>query len=552
LGGAAHGAHDFVEINPRRRERAPNQRYAEKMPSYDEIDLTPFERRLVLRRLQSEDYESVVALQKRCFPQMKPWLREQFDSQLRIFPEGQICIELDGRIVASAASLIVDSAEYSEWADWMKISGSGFIKNHDESGDTLYGIEIQVDPEYRGMRLARRLYSERKNLCRARNIASMMIGGRIPGYAKLAAEMTPQEYVRAVIDKKLYDPVLTTQLANGFVLKEIVPDYLPSDEDSAGFATCLEWPNLDYVPKRHHRHRRAVANVRLGLVQYQMRAIESWEEFARQCRFFVDVAADYQTDIVVFPELFTVQLLSLVKAVDPATSARRLADLTPEFIRLFGELSVKYAVNIVAGSQFTVEAGNLYNVSFLFRRDGSIGRQYKIHVTPNERRWWGLCGGDRMEVFDTDRGKVAILICYDVEFPELARFAVSRGAQILLVPFNTSDREGYLRVRACAQARCIENHAYAALAGCVGNLPFVENADIHYAQSVILSPSDVGFSRDGIGVEASANIETVVVHDVDTERLRRHRAAGTVQNWNDRRTDLYRVLWKGEGEPHEI
>jgi predicted amidohydrolase len=292
--------------------------------------------------------------------------------------------------------------------------------------------------------------------------------------------------------------------------------------------------------------------VRLGLVQYQMRPIEAWDEFARQCRFFVDVAADYHTDIVLFPELFTTQLLSLVEAKDPASSARRLAELTPEYIRLFGELAVKYAVNIVAGSQFTVEADNLYNVSFFFRRDGSIGKQYKLHITPNERHWWGLCGGDRVEVFDTDRGKVAILICYDVEFPELAREAVSRGAQILLVPFNTSDREGYQRVRVCAQARCIENHVFAALSGCVGNLPFVENADIHYAQSVVLTPSDVGFAREGLAVEASPNIETVVVHDVDTERLRRHRIAGTVQNWNDRRTDLYRVLWKGDPEPHEI
>jgi predicted amidohydrolase len=283
-----------------------------------------------------------------------------------------------------------------------------------------------------------------------------------------------------------------------------------------------------------------------------MRAIESWEEFAKQCRFFVDVAADHQADILVLPELFTTQLLSVVSARDPAAAARRLAELTPEYIRLFGELSVKYAVNIVAGSQLTVENDDLYNVSFLFRRDGSIDRQYKLHPTPNERRWWGLKGGDRLEVFDTDRGKVAILICYDVEFPELARVAVSRGAQILLVPFNTSDREGYQRVRVCSQARCVENHVYVALAGCVGNLPFVENADIHYAQSAIFTPSDLGFARDGIAIEASPNIETVIVHDLDTEKLRRHRATGTVQNWNDRRTDLYRVVWTEDGKKDEI
>ncbi len=516
------------------------------------LDLATFERRLLLRPLTPADYEAVVDLQKRCFSRMRPWMREQFESQIRIFPEGQKCIELDGRIVASSSSLIVDFGDYSEWANWAKISGGGFIDNHDPQGDTLYGIEIMVDPEFRGMRLARRLYDERKRLCRQKNLARMMVGGRIPGYSAHRERMTPQEYVRAVMDKKLRDPVLTAQLANGFVLKEIVPDYLPNDEDSAGHATCLEWPNLDYVPPRHHRERRSVAIVRVALVQYQMRPIGSWDEFAQQCSFFVDVGADHHADILVLPELFTLQLLSLIDEPDPAKSARRLAELTPDYIRLFGELAVKFAINIVAGSQFVVEDGELYNVSFLFRRDGSIGKQYKLHVTPNERRWWGVRGGKKLEVFDTDRGPVSILICYDAEFPELARLAASRGAKILLVPFNTSDREGYLRVRVCAQARCVENHVYAALAGCIGNLPFVENADVHYAQSAIFTPNDVGFARDGIGTEAPPNIETVLVHDLDTELLRRHRQTGTVQNWNDRRGDLYRVVFRDTDGTREI
>jgi predicted amidohydrolase len=73
----------------------------------------------------------------------------------------------------------------------------------------------------------------------------------------------------------------------------------------------------------------------------------------------------------------------------------------------------------------------------------------------------------------------------------------------------------------------------------VGNLPFVENADIHYAQSGIYSPCDIPFSRDGIAAEATANIGQVVMHDLDLEVIRRHRIGGTTQNWRDRRTDLY-------------
>ena len=149
--------------------------------------------------------------------------------------------------------------------------------------------------------------------------------------------------------------------------------------------------------------------------------------------------------------------------------------------------------------------------------------------------------GDSVEVFDTDKGKINIQICYDIEFPELSRIAVEKGAQIIFVPFSTDERTAYLRVRYCAQARCVENHVFVAMAGTVGNLPSVENMDIQYAQSGIYTPSDIPFSRDAIASESTPNIETVIIDDVDVELLKRHRQSGSVLNWMDRRTDLYDV-----------
>src|SRR5690606_38527024 len=96
----------------------------------------------------------------------------------------------------------------------------------------------------------------------------------------------------------------------------------------------------------------------------------------------------------------------------------------------------------------------------------------------------------------------------------------------------------------CAQARCIENHVYVVVSGCIGNLPFVANADIHYAQSGIYTPSDFSFTRGAVAAETTANIEQVAIHDLDLELVRRHRMTGTTQNWNDRRTDLYQVRYK--------
>ncbi len=500
---------------------------------------------LVVRPITPADFEAIITMQLRCFPGMEPWSDEHLRAHVDAFPRGQICVELDGEVVASCSSLIVDFDDISN-DDFDSIVGDGSLGRHDPDGDTLYGVEMQVDPAHRGLRLSRRLYDARKELCRELNLERIVVGGRLPGYGKHQADMTPREYIDAVVNKRFYDPVLTSQLANGFLLRKLIPAYLTDDKASAGHATQLEWVNLDFQPRRRGR-RQVVEQVRVASVQYLMRHVDSFEEFARQCEFFADTAGDYKADFVVFPELFTLQLLTLVEGRRPGRAARELAEFAPRYFDLFKDLAIRHNVNIVAGSLFVVEDDRLFNSAFLFRRDGSFDSQKKIHVTPSEARWWGVEGGDDVEVFDTDCGKVAICICYDVEFPELVRAAVAKGARILLVPYCTNDRYGHMRVQISCRARCIENHVYAVTAGCVGNLPFVENADVHYAQSGVYTPLDVGFAWDGIAAETSPNIETVLVHEFDVEALRRHRLQGTTRNWKDRRTDLYRVQWKADG-----
>jgi predicted amidohydrolase len=244
--------------------------------------------------------------------------------------------------------------------------------------------------------------------------------------------------------------------------------------------------------------------------------------------------------------------MCLIDEMRPGMAARQVSQFTEEYLELFGKLAVKYDVNVIPGTHFVVEDERLYNVAYLFGRNGTIGKQYKLHITPSERRWWGVEPGKGLEIHETDCGKVAICICYDIEFPELARIAAAQGANILFVPFNTDTRQGYLRVRYCAQARCIENHQFVAIAGCVGNLPFVENVDIHYAQSGIFTPADAEFARDAVAAECNPNVETVIIHDLDFEVLRRHRESGSVQNWNDRRRDLYRVVYQEDGTSTEV
>ncbi len=242
------------------------------------IDLEDFETRIRVRPMRMEDYPELVKMQALCFADMETWERDQIESQIQHFPEGQLVVEYEDEIVASANCLIVDFDRYSEWHNWKEIADNGYIRNHTPDGDTLYGIEIMVHPECRGMRLSRRLYDERKRIARDNNIARIIIAGRIPGYGDHAEDMSAREFVECVMRKELYDPVLTAQTANGFVLKGLIPNYLPGDHASRGFATFLEWVNLDHQPPRQRRYR-AVHMVRLAVIQYQLRTISSFEEF---------------------------------------------------------------------------------------------------------------------------------------------------------------------------------------------------------------------------------------------------------------------------------
>jgi predicted amidohydrolase/GNAT superfamily N-acetyltransferase len=514
-------------------------------------ELKNISKKIKLRKLLLEDYAQIIELQLKSFPNMKPWSKDQFYSLISTFPDGQNCIQFGKKIIASSCSLIINFEEYGETSSWNELTDNGNITNHNKYGDTLYGMEIMVDPDYRGMKLSRRLYEERKSFTKKHNLKQIIIGGRVPNYYKYFDQLSIDEYVSKVLDKIIYDPVLTAQLSNGFILRKVLPEYLPKDKESCGYATLLEWINYNY---QKNKESNIIHNpyVRVSAVQYQMRAIKNFSEFEKYCEFFVDTASDYRSDFVIFPEMITLQLLTFMPNKNPGKAIRELHKYTPQYEKLFTKLAIKYNINIIAGSHFIVENENLYNVSYLFKRDGTFDRQYKIHITPHEKKWWGVKSGDKIKIFNTDKGKVAILICYDSEFPELSRIAVSKGAKIIFVPFNTDDRRGYLRVRYCSQARAIENQIYVVITGCVGNLPDVENLDVHFSQSAIFTPSDVEFHREGIASEATPNAETLIYQDLDLNLLKRNRELGSVQTWNDRAQGFYKITYKEDGVDHVI
>jgi len=498
---------------------------------------------LTIRNLQPSDYDDLRMIMAEAYSRMGgPWEKDEFLTLLSLFPEGQICIEDKGSVVSAALTLIIDYANLERDHSYEDIVSGGKFESHDDDGDYLYGIDLFVRKDFRGMRLGRRLYDARKELCEKLNLKGIIVGGRIPGYARHHKQMTPNEYIRKVKNREITDKVLTFQLANDFHPKRAIKNYNPEDEASKSHAVFLVWDNIFYESRKKHVWGRK-SNVRLGTAQWQMRQFQSIEDLLQQVEFFVDTVSGYNADLILFPELFNAPLLSQFNQDDPPQAMRNLAETTDRLRDEMLKMALSYNINIVAGSLPRCEDNNLYNVSYLCRRDGTWDAQDKLHITPDEAEYWGLRGGDALKLFDTDVGKIGILICYDVEFPELSRMLADKGMKILLVPFWTDTKNGYLRIRRCAQARAIENECYVAIAGSVGNLPKVENMDIQYSQSAIFTPSDFAFPHDAIAAETTPNTEMTLIADIDLDLLKELRKHGSVRNLDSRRKDLYRIQW---------
>lgn len=501
--------------------------------------------KLTLRNLTQKDYDDVKGIMDRVYPTLGGWSKAEYRAQLAAFPEGQICIEDEGKVVAAAQSLIVNYRRFGDRHTYDQITGKGKLTTHDPDGDTLYGLDVFVDPEYRGLRLGRRLYDARKELCWRLNLKRIIAGGRIPGYAPHSKEMTPSKYIELVKRKELSDPVLGFQLANDFHVRRVLTGYLKGDKASKEYATLLEWSNVDYEARPEDPTRRRSV-IRAGVVQWQMRRVGSVEELLDQVEFFVDAMAGYNADFVLLPEFFNAPLMALHPDESPESAIRTVANYTDELVEKIGHLAVRYNINIIAGSMPKYDDTVLYNVSYLCRRDGTHDHQNKLHITPDEEAYWGMRGGNKLSVFETDAGRIGILICFDVEFPELARLLAEHEVDVLFVPYWTDTKNAYLRVRRCAQARAIENECYVVIAGSVGNLPRVENMDIQYSQAAVFTPSDFAFPHDATIAEATPNTEMTLVADLDVGLLKELRERGSVRNIRSRRRDLYTLRWNGD------
>lgn len=283
--------------------------------------------------------------------------------------------------------------------------------------------------------------------------------------------------------------------------------------------------------------------MRVSAIQYHLHTISSFQDFADQVEHYVRTAAEFESDFILFPELFTTQLMSIGDENGKALTIEQLPNFTEDYYALFSKLAKEHNVHIIGGTHIIRREGKLLNAAYLFYPDGHYEEQCKIHITPTEVKEWNMGQGDALRVFDTDKGRIAVLVCYDVEFPEIVRMAKARGIDVLFCPSCTDDRHGFHRVRYSCHARTIENQIYVVVTGTVGSLPTVDFMRGNFGQAAVLTPNDVPFPPKGILAEGEINHDMVITADLDLSLLYEVREKGSVTTWRDRRTDLY-TDWK--------
>lgn len=199
-----------------------------------------------IRNYTAADFAELIDVQRESFPPPFPselwWNEVQLQNHVFRFPEGALCVEIDGKIAGSITGLIVDFDLQDPDHSWSEVTDNGYIGNHLPDGNTLYIVDVSVRPSYRQLGLGKWLMHSMYELVVHKRLERLLGGGRMSGYHKVAANMSADEYLDAVVAGKLQDPVITFLLRCGRTPLRAVPNYL-DDEESCNYAALMEWKN---------------------------------------------------------------------------------------------------------------------------------------------------------------------------------------------------------------------------------------------------------------------------------------------------------------------
>ncbi|WP_245588573.1 carbon-nitrogen hydrolase family protein [Deinococcus pimensis] len=278
--------------------------------------------------------------------------------------------------------------------------------------------------------------------------------------------------------------------------------------------------------------------LRLAVAQYPVEAHASWDAVAAKLTRWCEEAASAGAHLLVFPEYASMEITSLLPKEVQADVRLQLPALQPfvgPFTALHRDLATRLGVYVVAGSYPVAVGEGFVNRAMVFTPGGRVEYQDKLVMTRFEHEKWGVAPGEGLRVFRAPFGSFGINICYDSEFPHLARALAGGGADLLLVPSCTEAVTGYHRVQVGSRARALENQMYVAQAPLVGTAPWNEAIDVNTGAAGVYGPIDHGFSPEGDGVvtRGPLNVATWVYADLDLGRLRAQREDGHTLNARD-------------------
>ena len=278
----------------------------------------------------------------------------------------------------------------------------------------------------------------------------------------------------------------------------------------------------------------AERTLRIALAQYPIErhvSFDAWRD--KLARWFAE-AAGSGARLVVFPEYASMELSSLLPEALAADLPGQLAAMQaflPDFLAHHDRLARRHGLVCVAGSFPVRRAGLFRNTAHVFGPEGPMGLQEKLIMTRFERELWGVSAGEGVRVFEAPFGRFAVAVCYDVEFPLIARAQVEAGAELVLAPSCTDSMRGYHRVRVGAQARALENQCYVAMAPTVGEAPWSPAVDVNVGRAAAFGPPDRGFPEDGVVAEGVLDAAQWLVADLDLSAVEAVRREGQVLNF---------------------
>jgi predicted amidohydrolase len=271
--------------------------------------------------------------------------------------------------------------------------------------------------------------------------------------------------------------------------------------------------------------------MKVASLQYQYSFPMNFTKYQEKITHLVAHEATQGVNLLLFPEYAGLEMLSFV-------SMENLPDYLPRYLELFQNLSYKYQIWICAGTQCVKTDRGVFNRCYLFAPNQKMSYQDKCLLTPYEVKEAILTGGEDLKLFNTEFGKLAIAICYDVEFPALVNRLVNAGAKLILVPSYTSSVHGFYRVFLSCRARALENQCYVVQSAIVGQT----DVEMAYGAAAICGPVDNDFPEDGVLALGSRDKALSVHATLDFHKLEKVRHSGQTRNLTDSETLEKRTL----------